>query len=54
MCYQLMQTAQPELFTLRFSRWDDLVDFDLVTVDLSDDARAFYAHYSVVSPVQGC
>lgn len=54
MCYQLMQTAQPELFTLRFSRWDDLVDFDLVPVDLSDDARAFYAHYSVVSPVQGC
>ena len=54
MCYQLMQTAQPELFTLRFSRWDDLVDFDLVTVDLSDDARVFCAHYSVVSPVQGC
>ena len=32
-CYQLMQTAQPELFTLWFSRWDDLVRFDLVPVD---------------------
>ena len=33
LCYQLMETAQPELFTLWFSRWDDLVEFDLVPLD---------------------
>ena len=33
LCYQLMETAQPKLFTLWFSRWDDLVEFDLVPLD---------------------
>lgn len=32
-CYQLMETKSPELFELWFSRWQDLVDFELVPID---------------------
>ena len=32
-CYQLMETGSPELFDVWFSRWDDLVDFEVVPVD---------------------
>lgn len=32
-CYQLMETNSPELFDLWFSRWSDLVEFDLVPLD---------------------
>jgi len=32
-CFQLMETNSPELFELWFSKWEDLVEFDLVPVD---------------------
>ena len=32
-CYQLMETNSPELFSDWFSQWDDLVDFELVPID---------------------
>lgn len=32
-CYQLMETSRPELFQIWFSRWSDLVDFDLIPID---------------------
>jgi len=32
-CYQLMETASPELFDQCFFRWSDLVEFDLIPID---------------------
>lgn len=32
-CYQLMETKSPALFELWFSRWSDLIEFELVPVD---------------------
>lgn len=32
-CYQLMETSTPELFDAWFSKWNDLVDFELVSID---------------------
>ena len=32
-CYQLMETASPELFDQWFFRWSDLVEFDLIPID---------------------
>lgn len=32
-CYQLMETNSPELFEVWFSRWSDLVEFELVPID---------------------
>lgn len=32
-CYQLMETRSPELFNEWFSRWNDLVEFELVPID---------------------
>ena len=31
-CFQVMETAQPELVNLWISRWQDLVDFEIVPV----------------------
>lgn len=33
LCFQLMETASPELFDVWFSHWHDLVDFELVPLD---------------------
>ena len=32
-CYQLMETASPELFQDWFVYWSDLIDFELVPLD---------------------
>jgi hypothetical protein len=32
-CYQLMETAVPELFEQWASRWSDLVNFEIVPLD---------------------
>lgn len=32
-CFQLMETGQPELFSIWFSHWEDLVDFELYPLD---------------------
>ena len=37
-CYQLMQTEQEELFQQWISRWQDLVDFELVPVRTGAEA----------------
>jgi len=31
-CFQIMETARPELLNTWVSRWDDLVDFEIVPV----------------------
>jgi hypothetical protein len=33
LCFQLMETEAPELFTSWFARWNDLVDFELFEID---------------------
>jgi hypothetical protein len=33
LCFQLMETSQPDLFPLWFERWADLVDFELIPLD---------------------
>lgn len=32
-CYQLMETAAPDLFQQWIQRWSDLVDFEIVPLD---------------------
>jgi len=32
-CYQLMETSVPELFEPWFSRWSDLVEFEVTPLD---------------------
>lgn len=32
-CYQLMETNSADLFEVWFSKWDDLVDFEVVPID---------------------
>ena len=32
-CFQLMETEQPELFSVWFRRWEDLVDFEFYPLD---------------------
>lgn len=32
-CYPLMETSDPGLFNLWFSRWIDLVEFELIPID---------------------
>jgi hypothetical protein len=32
-CYQLMESNDPELFYEWFKKWDDFVDFELVPID---------------------
>ncbi len=32
-CYQLMETSNPELLELWISHWDDLTDFEVVPID---------------------
>ncbi|ABD56464.1 hypothetical protein Jann_3547 [Jannaschia sp. CCS1] len=32
-CYQLMESNSPDLFDLWFSKWSDLVEFELVPLD---------------------
>jgi NAD-dependent SIR2 family protein deacetylase len=32
-CYQLMETSNPELFTIWNKRWEDLIDFEIEPVD---------------------
>ncbi|MBQ0749922.1 MAG: DUF3303 family protein [Roseovarius sp.] len=32
-CYQLMETRQPDLFDVWVSRWNDLVDFEIIPLD---------------------
>ncbi len=36
-CFQIMETANPELLNAWASRWDDLVDFEIVPVLSSGD-----------------
>jgi hypothetical protein len=36
-CFQIMETANPELLNAWVSRWDDLVDFEIVPVLSSSD-----------------
>ncbi len=38
-CYQLMETDDPALFELWTSSWDDLMDFEIVPVVSSAEAR---------------
>ncbi len=39
-CYQVMDCADEALLRQWTARWSDLVDFDIVPVITSDDARA--------------
>jgi hypothetical protein len=39
-CYQVMETDRPELFDEWMSAWADIVDFEVVPVVTSADARA--------------
>lgn len=39
-CYQLMETDDPTLFPLWTRNWDDLMDFEIVPVLSSVEARA--------------
>lgn len=32
-CFQLMESREPELFSAWFQNWQDLVDFDLYPID---------------------
>jgi Protein of unknown function (DUF3303) len=34
-CFQVMQTADPELLKTWVSRWNDLIDFEIVSVESS-------------------
>jgi hypothetical protein len=36
-CYQIMETANPELLKAWMSRWDDLVKFEIVSVTTPAD-----------------
>ena len=36
-CYQLMESADPELFALWTSKWSDLVDFEITPVMAAAD-----------------
>ena len=36
-CFQLMETPHPELLDVWVSRWDDLIDFEVVPVLTSAD-----------------
>ncbi len=36
-CFQIMEASHPELLNLRASRWDDLVDFEIVPVVTSSE-----------------
>jgi len=36
-CFQIMDAPQRELLDLWISRWDDLVDFEIVPVETSAD-----------------
>ena len=38
-CYQIMETERPELFNEWFAAWADLVEFELVPVISSAEAR---------------
>ena len=37
-CFQVMKTADPELMSEWIGHWDDIVDFEVVPVMLSEDA----------------
>jgi hypothetical protein len=39
-CWQLMETANPALFDNWISKWDDIVDFEIVKVLTSKEAQA--------------
>jgi len=39
-CYQLMETVDAGLFAQWTRHWDDLVDFEIVALITSDEARA--------------
>jgi hypothetical protein len=43
-CFQLMECADERLFEPWIASWQDLVDFEIVPVRTSDDARAAVAH----------
>ncbi len=32
-CYQLMQTSNPDLFLIWIKHWSDLVEFEIVEID---------------------
>jgi len=34
-CFQVMETADPELLQTWVSRWNDLIDFEIVSVETS-------------------
>jgi len=36
-CFQLMETPRPDLLDAWVSRWDDLIDFEVVPVLTSTD-----------------
>lgn len=36
-CFQVMETANPELLNVWVSRWEDLVDFEVIPVQTSSD-----------------
>ena len=37
-CFQLMECDDPNLFQEWISQWDDLIDFEVVTVNTSEEA----------------
>ncbi|SPF43100.1 conserved hypothetical protein [Candidatus Sulfopaludibacter sp. SbA4] len=43
-CFQLMETSQPELFQAWTSRWDDLMDFEIIPVLTSAE---FWAQFKI-------
>jgi len=36
-CFQLMETSDPGLFSAWTSRWNDLIDFEIIPVQTSSD-----------------
>ena len=46
-CFQLMETADPELFGQWTSHWDDLMEFEIVPVLTSAE---FWAQITMASP----
>ena len=46
-CFQIMETANPELLEVWVSRWNDLIDFEIVPVLTSGD---FWAKHQPGGP----
>ena len=41
-CFQLMETDDQALFDAWIAEWDDLMDFEIIPVQMSMEARQFF------------